>query len=235
MFTIVIADLPIELDNRYAYVRQLCAAYLAENCLPLFRVKVSPEEIHAYLEASPRAMIAPEAEAHLLYRKICERLPEYDAFMLHAALVAMDGRGYAFSASRGVGKSTHASLWQAQFGNRVTILNGDKPIVRRLSDGHLWAFGTPFAGKEGLHANTRVPLSAICFLERGHENRMTPTPTTEAVSRMLMSTILPRDPVLQDRMAALVGYTVRHTPTCTLACRPEAAAAELAFEVLSRL
>ena len=235
MFTIVIADLPIELDNRYAYVRQLCDDYLAEDTLPLFRVKATSEEIEAYRVSICRPMTLPEAEAHLLYRKICERLPAYDAFLLHAVLVSMDGRGYAFSAERGVGKSTHAALWKDRFGSRVTILNGDKPIIRRLPDGHLWAYGTPFAGKEGIHANARTPLSAICFLEQGRENRMSPTPTADAVSRMLMSTVMPCEPALQERMATLVGYTVRQTPTYTLACRPEAAAAELAFEVLSRL
>ena len=66
MFTIVIADLPIELDNRYAYVRQLCDDYLAEDTLPLFRVKATSEEIEAYRVSVRRPMTLPEAEAHLL-------------------------------------------------------------------------------------------------------------------------------------------------------------------------
>ncbi len=50
--------------------------------------------------------------------------------MLHASLISFDGKGYAFSAPSGYGKSTHARLWRGYFGSRVLILNGDKPIIK---------------------------------------------------------------------------------------------------------
>ncbi len=235
MFRIRMAELNIELDNRYGYVEELCRDYRTSTGVPAFRVRVAESEVEAYLATLGRAMTAAEAEAHLLYRRICERLPAYDALLLHAAAVDMDGRGYAFSARRGVGKTTHTTLWQTHFAGRATVINGDKPVIRLADDGRLWVYGTPWCGKEGKQENRKVPLTALCFLEQASENRITPASTADTVVRLLESTLLPPDPVLQDRMAALVGIITRKTPAYILACRPDTAAAEMAYELLSQV
>ncbi len=235
MFGIRMADLTVEIDNRYGYVYELCRDYLIHDGMPAFRARVSSDEVEAYIRTSGRPMTPPEAEAHLLYRSICERLPAYDAILLHAAVVEMDGRGYAFSARRGVGKTTHTSLWQSHFAGRAVVINGDKPIIRRAPDGRLWAYGTPWCGKEGKQQNRKVPLSALCFLSQASENRVAAADLSDTVSRLLEATVLPPDPALQDRMAALVGCIARTTPAYTLSCRPDIAAAELAYEFLSQV
>jgi hypothetical protein len=162
-------------------------------------------------------------------------------FLLHAAVVELDGRGYAFSARRGTGKSTHTELWQTRFqghaGDRykATVINGDKPLIRRAPDGRFWAYGTPWMGKEGKGVNRRCPLNAICFLEQGPDNRVTVTATADAAARIMEATVLPPDAEGQDRMAALVGATVRDIPALTLSCRPDMEAVEVAYEFLSRI
>lgn len=234
MFRIRIADVVVEIDNRHNYVFEQCAEYLCHD-MPSFRVAVSTTEAQAYQAACGRPLTLPEAESHLLYRKICGKMPAYDAFLLHAAVVEMDGRGYAFSARRGTGKSTHTELWQTHFKGRATVINGDKPLVRRAPDGRFWAYGTPWCGKEGKQVNRKCPLIAICFLEQGQTNHVTPTPTADAAARLLESTILPPDTEGQDRMAALIGATVRDIPTYTLTCRPDVQAAEVAYELLSQV
>ncbi len=238
MFSIRIADLCIEIDNRYGYVEQLCRGYLvpAESMVaPAFRVSVSECDVTKYIADAGRPMTSPEGEAHLLYRRICEKLPAYNALLIHAAVVDMDGRGYAFCAPRGTGKTTHTALWQTHFLGRAAIINGDKPIIRLAPDGRLWAYGTPWCGKEGKNQNRKVPLSAICFLTQAAENRITPTLLSDTVTNLLASTVLPPEPALQDRMATLVGIVTRETPAYTLACRPDTAAAELAYEFLSQI
>ncbi len=236
MLTVRLAELNIALDNRYGFVEALCRDYRVSSDTPaVLRVRVTEAEVNAYLATAGRPMTPPEAEAHLLYRRLCEQLPAYDALLLHAAVVEMDGRGYAFSARRGVGKSTHTTLWQTHFPGRATVINGDKPIIRRAPDGRFWAYGTPWCGKEGKQKNRKVPLTALCFLTQAPENRITPTPTADTVARLLEATLLPPTPALQDRMATLVGAIVRTTPAYTLACRPNTAAAELAYEFLSRI
>lgn len=235
MFRIRLAGLVVELDNRYGFVEAQCRDYLVpdSDATPAaFRVSVGSGEIDAYMASCGRPLTAAEAESALLYRRICGFMPDYDCFLLHAAVLCMDGRGYAFSARRGTGKTTHVSLWQACYGRRVTVINGDKPLLRRSPDGHWWVYGTPWCGKEGQQTNTVCPLNAICFLEQAPFNRISPCPTADTAARMLEGTVLPPVPRTQDRMAELVGALTRDIPAFLLECLPDPAAAELACATL---
>lgn len=234
MFTVRLCDLNIELDNRYGYVEALCRDYIVRDGTPAFRVSVSHREVECYRSECARPMTAPEAESVLLYRAICGQLPAFDALLLHAAVLCVDGRGYAFSAPRGVGKTTHLRAWQSALGERVTVINGDKPLLRRSPEGHWQVFGTPWCGKEGEQSNRSCPLDAICFLSRGTENAITPASETDAAVGLLAATALPPTEPLRERMADLVGMLVREVPTFRLACLPDRTAAELAYATLSR-
>ena len=235
MFRIRLAGITVEIDNRHNLVFEQCRDYLCDDCAPAFRVAVSTAETQTYQASCGRPMTLPEAESYLLYRRICERMPAFGVYLLHAAVVEMDGRGYAFSARRGTGKSTHTELCQSHFKGRATVINGDKPLIRRAPDGRFWAYGTPWCGKEGKHVNRKCPLTAICFLEQGAVNRVTVTPTADTTARLLEATVLPPDKEGQDRMAALMGATVRDIPAFTLTCRPDIEAAEVAYEFLSQV
>ena len=241
MFCIRLAGITVEIDNRHNYVYEQCAEYLCTDSVPAFRVAVSTADALDYQASCGRPLTLPEAESYLLYRRICERMPSFGVYLLHAAVVEMDGRGYAFSARRGVGKSTHTALWQSHFNGRggarylATVINGDKPLVRRAPDGRFWAYGTPWCGKEGLQVNTKCPLTTICFLEQGTVNRVTVASTADTAARLMESTVLPPDPEGQDRLAALIGATVRDIPAFTLTCLPDTEAAEVAYEFLSQV
>lgn len=237
MFRIQIAGYTIELDNRYSYVEWLCRDYVAlQGSEPsLFRVRVSESDIRTYVHSCGRAMSSEEGEAQLLYRRICEHMPLYDAILIHASAVESEGRGYLFSAPRGTGKTTHTNLWLRHFQGRATVINGDKPLIRRHSDGRFWIYGTPWCGKEGLQKNRRVPLTAICFLRQGLDNCILPASLSDTTAHLLESTILPPNPAAQDRMAALIGSVVRTIPAYTLTCRPDTEAAEMAYEILSQV
>lgn len=236
MFTVRLCGLNIEIDNRYGYVESLCRNYIGTGGgAAAFRVRVSGEDICGYRAECDRRMSDAEAESTLLYRAICGRMPAYDALLLHAAVVAVDGRGYAFSAARGVGKTTHLRAWQEVLGDRVTVVNGDKPLVRRTPDGHWWVYGTPWCGKEGEQTNTRCQLNAVCLLSRGQSNAISPAPLTDAAAGILEATLLPPTPPLRDRMAELVGALVRDVPVFTMTCLPDRTAAELAYATLARI
>lgn len=233
MFRIRIADVIVEIDNRHNFVYEVCRDYLCHEGAPAFRVAVSEAEVRAYLGDCGRPMTPPRAESHLVYRHICREMPRYGVYLLHAAVVEMEGRGYAFSARRGVGKSTHAALWLSHFAGRATVINGDKPLIRRAPDGRFWAYGSPWCGKEGLQVNRKCPLTAICFLEQGEKNVITASPVADTVARLMEATCAPTDPVGQDRLAVLLGATVRDVPAFTLTCRPDAEAVEVAYGFLN--
>ena len=160
MFCIKLAGIPIGIDNRYAYVRRLCAGYETSG-RPAFTVRASEREIRAE-QGGQAGPSRGYCESLCLYRQICRRLPFYDAFLMHASVVAVDGAAYAFAAPSGTGKTTHTRLWLQQFGSRAQVVNGDKPVFRFM-DGALYACGTPWRGKEGLGRSafwSRAPQTA---------------------------------------------------------------------------
>ena len=99
------------------------------------------------------------------------RLTVLGGEVLHSSALALDGQGVAFSAPSGTGKSTHVGLWRQVFGDRVTVINDDKPALRFTENG-VMIYGTPWSGKTAENTNCRVPLKAIVFIERGQENRL---------------------------------------------------------------
>ncbi|MBT1173184.1 hypothetical protein JS528_07430 [Bifidobacterium sp. MA2] len=110
-------------------------------------------------------------ETLAVFRRIAEYGPMHDRLVFHGATIEVDGRAYIFTAPSGTGKSTHIRLWRRVFGDRVAIINGDKPILRieRDSSGgapRVVAYGTPWAGKEGWQRNVSAPLGGICVVER---------------------------------------------------------------------
>ena len=131
MFCVKIAEVLVAVENRYAFTERLCVDYIA-NVSPDecdFSVSATPEEIAA--ENSDGGTFSPAyCESLALYRKICTRMLDYDAFLLHAAVVSYGGRGFAFAAKSGTGKSTHVAQWMRALGDDVTVVNGDKPILR---------------------------------------------------------------------------------------------------------
>ena len=81
----------------------------------------------------------------------------------------MDGAAYLFTAPSGTGKSTHTRLWREVFGDRVWMINDDKPMLR-ISENLVTAYGTPWNGKHHISRNASAPLKAIVQLNRGKEN-----------------------------------------------------------------
>ena len=231
MFRIKLAGIPIGIDARYPYVSDLCHAYLTDQP-PVFTVRATEEELRAQQAADPDSHLW-YCESLCLYRKICMRLPRYDAFLMHAAVVAVDGVAYVFTAPSGVGKTTHMKLWLEQFGSRAKVVNGDKPIFRFM-DGVLYAFGTPWMGKERLGDNLMCPVAGICFLEQSPVNEIRALSTREVTGRIFHQMLLPKDQQDFDRFWALVERMLNTVPFYLLRCNRELASAQLAYQTMRR-
>ena len=185
MFTIEIAEIPIAVNNRFKSTKLLFRDYLSDG-LPLLTVSASEEEMK-----QEEGSVSPRAEQLCIIRKMGLLLTDYSAFLMHAAVIDVDGQGVGFAARSGTGKTTRVLLWRRAMGERVKVVNGDKPILRFRQDG-LYAYGTPWMGKEGMGANTSVRMKAMCFIERGEEvsaRRMHPS---EIVPMLLRQVMMPR-------------------------------------------
>lgn len=230
MFCVKIADIPIQIDNRFDDVFIMCRDYLT-NDEPRFSVSVSDDEIEFERRFSDFDYSVGMFEATAIYRKISLDLLQFDAFLFHSAVIEFDGRAYAFAAKSGVGKSTHIRLWQECFGDRVRIINGDKPIMRVI-DGQIYAYGTPWCGKEGYNINTKAPLGGVCFLERGESNHIEKMNAVSALGRVYSQIIMPKDKDKCDKMLSLLDNFVTNVPFYRLHCTISQDAVSVAHDMM---
>ena len=230
MFCIKIANIPIGIDNRYPYVRNLCEDYEINDEEPDFTVSAAREEILAEQNGDRRFSYG-YCESLCIYRKICTHLLQYDAFLMHSAAIALDDEAYVFAAPSGVGKTTHIRLWQQEFGGRVSVINGDKPIYRFMED-DLYVCGTPWRGKEGLGSNIMRPVRAICFLEQDSGNHIRPLNIDEISRRIFSQVLIPQETEDFDRFWSLLEKIVTSEKFYELKCNRQPEAARLAYQTM---
>ena len=118
-------------------------------------------------------------------------LLKHDGIMLHSSCVEKDGYAYLFSADCGTGKSTHTHLWLKNLSG-TRIINDDKPALR-YEEGVWYAYGTPFSGKNNESTNTKVPIRAIVFIDRGEENKVRKMASAEAIKLIFKQLMSARD------------------------------------------
>lgn len=189
-FCIGIAGRVARVHALFDSTRDYCRDYLTEEA-PDFTVAVTREDMDREQEwlrqealeegLRPRVFTDPFLERTVIQRKVAQALLAYDTLLIHGSAVAVDGRGYLFTAKCGTGKSTHTRFWREVFGSRAVMINDDKPFLRITAEGAL-VCGAPWSGKHGLHSNITVPLQGICILDRGTENRIARLAPEEAWS-----------------------------------------------------
>ena len=235
MFNIKLADLTIQIVNRYPFLENMCRSYICDrNEMCDFSVCVTDEDI--VYERSRNMIQTDFSEEYVEFiaclRKICEKLSDFDAVMLHAAAITMDDRGYLFSAKSGTGKSTHIALWQKVFGDKVRIINGDKPIIRRLGD-EFFIYGSPWCGKENISENIRAKACAIAFLERGEKNGISKISASDTFSRLIPMLYIPSESEKRMRLFSLADDFVERVKSYRLICNISQEAATIAHEAMS--
>ena len=230
MICIRMAGLNVGIENRFDFSHRVRGFETEDS--PDFTVSVSAEELERERELGGD-MPEDYLEFVCAYRQIAERLPECDAFVMHGAAAALDGReAYLFTAPSGTGKSTHLKLWQLRFWGRTSVLNGDKPVIRKI-DGVFQVCGTPWRGKENLGTDAILPLKGISILRRSAENRAVRIAVREAVPSLMRQVYLPKDPERLARFLALLNECLASVPVYDLACDRSSAAPVTSYEAMT--
>ncbi len=169
-----------------------------------------------------------------ILRKFAEWLPSRDAFVLHSATFDVEGVGVAFAAHSGTGKTTHMNLWQEYLGEKMVVVNGDKPIVRFFEDEpeQPYAYGTPWNGKERLGCNMRTPLKHICFIERSETNFVEKADKKEVIDRIFNQVYMPKDPIAVMKTMQLIDRLLSSCDLWIIHCNMEKDAAEVAYKTI---
>ena len=235
-----IADKIIEVTSIYEEVHDYCKDYLTDETAD-FSVCITKEDIikekdksdseYAYEGKKSPNFSDALLEETAVYRKIAERMPDYGTFVFHGSVIAVDAQGYMFTAKSGTGKSTHTRLWREYFGERVVMVNDDKPMLR-VTDSGVIAYGTPYNGKHHLGCNMSVPLKAICILTRGEENSIVRIDKSEAYAMLLQQVYRPQDPLQMAKTLKLVDKLAASVELYKLACNMDIEAAEVAYNAM---
>ena len=226
---IKIADISVELETPYSELVSLYKPYQCEEQAQL-TIKVTPDELIAESELSPHA---PKWEIFGLatYRKLCIQALKYDCILFHSSAVAVDGKGYLFSAPSGTGKSTHSFLWKEMLGPKLTIINDDKPLLR-LIDGNWLVCGTPWNGKHNLGSNKKVPIEGICFLKQSNENEIFKINNFSAIPLLLNQMLRPKELDKMDKLLELTENLINQIPMWQMHCLANLSAAAICYKTM---
>ncbi len=225
--TYKIADTVFSLNTVHKYPHVQLADYLCEE-VPELEIETTGDDI-----ASARELFGEEGsdgyiEFLAVLGKLSDRLLCKDTLLFHGSALSVDGRCYIFGAPSGTGKSTHSRLWRELLGDRVVMVNDDKPFIR-IGD-LCTVFGSPWDGKERLSTNTSVPLKAVCIIERSEENSIEALDPRDAVPLLMAQAY--REGAA-DRVLFLVTALADRVPTYRLRCNISEEAARLSWETMS--
>lgn len=223
-----------EVTFSYDYTKERCKDYITDKTPSVF-ITLNEDDIKYEADRTEQSQGLSKGyfEFLALYRKFCDMTAEKGIVLMHGCAVATGGKAYIFTAPSGTGKSTHASLWLKNFGEKVFILNGDKPLISTNGSEAL-VYGTPWDGKEHQSQNKCLPLGGIVLIERNDTNSITPIPSDEALKILLSQCHRPEKPqAMQHVLNGIIKLsdTVRFFK---LKCNVSKEAALLSFNTLTK-
>lgn len=229
---IKIADLAVRLEADSSYARAFCADYLMESGEADITVRVEQSELDCEMKAYDKPASRQYCELVCLYRAIAEQLPDFDRLVFHGAAVKAFEKAYIFTAPSGTGKTTHVRLLTEYFGDRVSIINGDKPILKVEND-EVIVYSTPWAGKERWQTNTCAPLGGIILLKRGKVNSIRRISPAEYFDELIKQVYIPKNGDMMLKTLELADALAKQTAFYLLECDMSEEAAKASFSIMN--
>ncbi|MCQ2386977.1 MAG: hypothetical protein MJ066_00830 [Clostridia bacterium] len=169
-----------------------------------------------------------------IYRKICDYvLNNANGLFLHCSSLSVDGNAYLFTAPSGTGKSTHSKMWREFLGDKVVMINDDKPLIR-LIDNKFYVYGTPWNGKHRIGSNCKYPIKAICKLGRAETNSIEKIDKKKMLFYLLKQTIMPKTEKDAVKFFEILDKLLSSVGLYELKCNISTEAAEIAYKYMSK-
>ena len=237
-FRIELAGVPIRVKCQFRENRTFFQDYLTEKDA-LLTINPSADDLaqmQADFDRMDEAEDVPKhrraetfLENNAIHALLAEKLVAYDVLLMHGSALCMDGQGIVFTAKSGTGKSTHARLWREAFGDRVWMVNDDKPLLKITETG-VTVWGTPWDGKHRLSRNAGAPLKVIVNLCRDETNHIEPMAKADAFPVLMKQCFVSRNPATMARIMDLEKRLLNAVDFYTLGCNMERSAAVVAWE-----
>ena len=232
-----IANKVVEINSIYNDVHEYCSDYQTEEPAD-YSVTTSKDDI-SYERLKYENERKKEGnkiynfsygyfEQLAVYRKIAEKLIDYNTILFHGSVVSVDDEGYLFTAKSGVGKSTHVQLWRKLLGDKAIIVNDDKPLIN-VSD-KIIAYGTPYNGKHRIGSNTEVQLKAICIITRSLNNHIEEITKQQAYTMLVQQVFHPADSTKMKKTLDLIDIMADKIKFYKLGCNMDISAAKISYE-----
>lgn len=228
----LIADFVAEFEPRYDILKNLAEPfeYYGDRETEI-KLNVSDEYIKKLLSKMSAETTVEQAEEFAYATLFNRKVIKFNTIFIHSSAILYGGKAYLFSALSGVGKSTHTRLWKKAFGDKVQIINDDKPVVR-IYDDKCIVYGTPFDGGSGIANNMSAPLEAIVFLKRGESNSIRQAETSEILSQLYFSTAHSKNKAVAESMLTNFENLITHCKFYILQCNTDISAAYTARDAI---
>lgn len=179
-----------------------CACFY---CLPPFSENLSADLFHAIRFA---------------YLYLAQR---NGLFVLHSASVLYNRQAWLFSGRSGMGKSTHADLWNRMF--HTPVINGDLNLLSVTPDGPV-VYGMPWCGTSGMADSMAYPLGGIVLLKQASTDSCLPLSDDQKTLLVMQRFISPAwTEEMLIRNLNFAKALARLTRICQLLCTKEPSAA----------
>lgn len=224
-----IADLCIKIAPIYEYTKKRMYPYLVDSKEFDFEINITDSDISNFLDNTKTPCTAENAENILILTEICNTvLSKFNGFFFHSSSLMLNDEAYVFTALSGTGKSTHTALWREYFGDKVIMINDDKPIIRKKNDRY-YAYGTPWMGKSSIGNNISAPVKAVYVLRRGDENKAERVKPADVFKQIFEATLIPTDKELMSTLLGLLDEFFSSVQLFRLTCNMSVDAVKTAF------
>jgi hypothetical protein len=161
---------------------------------------------------------------------ICSKFSYYDAFLMHASCVNVNGEGIIFAGNSGVGKTTQAELWQKYL--NAEIINGDKAFIREIN-GAFYGCGLPWKGSSDYCLSNKTKLNGIVVLRQAKKNKITKLDAAQATEYFMPHIFMPHwDRKCLDNVLGIFEKIIETVPVFLLECLPDEDAVKLTYTAL---
>ena len=240
IFNVKIAGLVFEVHTLYKYSAKCCKEYIVDEPADII-IEIDQEDIDAerelckkldehvdeFLQDSPAYYL----ESVVLLRKIANEMIYRNRILMHGSAIAINGKGYIFTALSGTGKSTHTALLRKLHGVNAVMVNDDKPFLHLAEDG-IFVCGTPWMGKHKLGNNISVPLCGIFFLRRSELNELQEISSGDALMPLVSQCYRPVEAAELMQTFDLIEKILGSVKLYDFGCNMDISAAELSSSVM---
>ena len=227
-FKIEIANIVLEINAFNESTLKYCGDFLS-NKEPKYVITMAQEDLENEKHINEDGKVYASEEISALYRKIADLFIERNIVVFHGSSFKVNDYAFIVTARSGVGKSTHVNLLKELLGNDLVYINDDKPLLE-VNNNNLMLYSSPWNGKERRGNNTKAPLKAIIFLNRGNNTYRQLNNSEEVYFKLLSQIYLPRDKQKREKALKIIDILLKSVNFYEINVNKEIDSASMTYE-----